>query len=147
MYFLNVEHWPCEHLILTDPAKEIKIIFSTLEFAFCFHNSRRKTFHKMLNVQYKLSSGMSATTKAPTVLTPNYKHGLNHEMSDIREKKKQKKIKLKFSIHYVLWHGKRPRKNKKKGERKWNELVQGRSQKSTFRETDIACARERAATV
>lgn len=39
----------------------------------------------MLNVQYKLSSGMVATTKAPTVLTQNYKHGLNHEMSDIRE--------------------------------------------------------------
>lgn len=40
---------------------------------------------------------MLATTKAPTVLTQNYKHGLNHEMSDIREMKKQKKkIKLKF---------------------------------------------------
>lgn len=59
---------------------------------------------------------MSAATKAPTVLTPNYKHGLNHETSDIREEKKQKEIRLKFSIHNVLWHGNRPRKNKKKGE-------------------------------
>lgn len=50
-----------------------------------------KTIIKILNNQYKLSSGILPTTKAPIVLIQDDKQGLNHEMSDIREVKKQKK--------------------------------------------------------
>lgn len=84
-----------------------------------------------------MSSGLLATANAPSVRNQNYKHGLNNEMSDIREMKKQKKkMKLKLWIHYALWHGSRPLGKNKKGGRKWEKLAQDRSQMSMLRETD-----------